>query len=416
MAPDEAAALRIFVSYRREDSAPYAGRLFDSLGAHHGSLSVFIDIDSIDPGSDFGEAVHSSLEGCDAVIAVIGREWLSATDRTGRRRLDNPDDWVRLEIEAALQHRIRVIPVLVGGASMPSSAELPETLWSLARLNAFEITDRRWKYDTDQLIAFLERIRATKRAAPGRPRRSRPPEPGPRTGPALRPLHRRIGWKSWGAIATAVTTIAVIGIVVYLPSTNGWVGDSFRAGVIDRNRWDVQQTAGVSLDHDSGVAITLGSNAPAGPVEEGELTTTCRFQSNFDVEVSYSLPDWPPTSLGRLGIFGGISSQRITEAPERDYYVINVNPTGPGQAPSPPGSLLTEEPTIDHDGQLRVERVGTTYSGYARSGPGKPWTYLGDATKGPIEPTPISLGVWADKPAPLRGSFRDFRILAGRCT
>jgi TIR domain len=112
MGLDEAAAPRIFVSYRREDSAPYAGRLFDSLRAHYGSPSVFMDIDSIDPGSDFGEAVHSSLEGCDVIIAVIGREWLSATDRTDRRRLDNPDDWVRLEIEAALQHRIRVIPVL----------------------------------------------------------------------------------------------------------------------------------------------------------------------------------------------------------------------------------------------------------------------------------------------------------------
>src|SRR3954454_18329783 len=106
----------IFISYRREDSIAYAGRLYDRLQAHFGDEQVFMDIDTLRPGEDFVEAIQRTVASCDALVAVIGRSWLMAQDQKGQRRLDDPEDFVRLEIAAALERGIRVIPALVGNA------------------------------------------------------------------------------------------------------------------------------------------------------------------------------------------------------------------------------------------------------------------------------------------------------------
>ncbi|HET9731022.1 MAG TPA: PASTA domain-containing protein [Acidimicrobiia bacterium] len=150
--------LRVFLSYRREDAAGYAGRLFDALVAKFRHDNVFMDIDTISPGSDFVDVIDEALEGCDVLLALIGPRWLSATGANGHRRLDNPEDFVRLEIEGALARGIRVIPLLVGGAEAPSSQELPESLAPLARRHAFDISDRRWPQDVAELVHVLERI------------------------------------------------------------------------------------------------------------------------------------------------------------------------------------------------------------------------------------------------------------------
>jgi len=119
---------QIFMSYRREDTAYAAGWLFDRLASHFGRGKVFKDVDSIELGDDFVEAITTAVESCDVLLAVIGDQWLTITDQAGRRRLDNPDDFVRLEIEAALTRNVRVIPVLVEGARMPHADELPASL------------------------------------------------------------------------------------------------------------------------------------------------------------------------------------------------------------------------------------------------------------------------------------------------
>ena len=119
---------RIFISYRRADSAGYAGRIYDRLTAHFGEDAVFMDVDTIEAGVDFVEVLQNAVQSCDVLVALIGRGWLDIKDAAGKRRLDNPEDFVRIEIAAALSRDIRVIPVLVDGASMPRSTELPDNL------------------------------------------------------------------------------------------------------------------------------------------------------------------------------------------------------------------------------------------------------------------------------------------------
>src|SRR5580693_2788527 len=110
---------QIFISYRREEAAYAAGRLFDRLLRRFPKSQIFMDVDRLEAGEDFVEAIDASVASCDVLIAVIGRRWLDASDQGGKRRLDNPEDFVRLEISAALRRRVRVIPVLLDGALMP---------------------------------------------------------------------------------------------------------------------------------------------------------------------------------------------------------------------------------------------------------------------------------------------------------
>ncbi len=147
---------RIFISYRRGDSAGHTGRVYDRLVDHFGQDQVFMDVDTIRPGLDYVEAVQQAIAASDGLIAVIGQDWLTASDGTGGRRLDQPDDMVRLEIAAALERDILVIPVLVQEARMPVAAELPEGLKDLASRNALEVSDARFRSDIDRLIQALQ--------------------------------------------------------------------------------------------------------------------------------------------------------------------------------------------------------------------------------------------------------------------
>ena len=150
----------LFISYRREDSAAYAGRLYDRLNAHFGADSVFMDINTLEPGIDFVEVIEHAMSQCDILLVLIGPGWLSVADAMGQRRLDNPKDFVRLEIQVGLERDIRVIPVLVGDATMPDSPDLPEALIKLARRNALELSDIRWHADVDKLIGIVEKLSA----------------------------------------------------------------------------------------------------------------------------------------------------------------------------------------------------------------------------------------------------------------
>ena len=148
---------RIFMSYRRDDTAYPAGWLYDRLAGHFARSQVFKDIDSIELGDDFAEVITTAVESCDVLLALIGGRWLTVTGQDGRRRLDNPDDFVRLEIEAALARDVRVIPILVEGARMPRADELPASLSKLARRQALELSPSRFDVDTQRLLRALER-------------------------------------------------------------------------------------------------------------------------------------------------------------------------------------------------------------------------------------------------------------------
>lgn len=155
--------LGIFVSYRRDDCAGHAGRLADRLVEHFGRDRIFVDVDSIAAGEDFVTVIENAVGSCEILIAVMGRNWLSAG---GTGRLDNPNDFVRLEIATALRRDIRVIPVLVQRATMPKAQDLPEDLIKLLRRNAIELSDHRWANDVEELINVMEKVLA-KRAGAG---------------------------------------------------------------------------------------------------------------------------------------------------------------------------------------------------------------------------------------------------------
>ena len=157
---------RLFISYRRKDSSGYAQTLHEDLLQAFPGMEVFRDLESIAAGEDFVDAIERELDRCNVVLVLVGPHWLSMTDAQGKRRLDNPNDPVRMEIARALTRRgVRVIPVLVGGAVMPDAAELPEELSALGRRNAHEMTDKRWQYDFGELCGVLEKL-------PGMPMRS----------------------------------------------------------------------------------------------------------------------------------------------------------------------------------------------------------------------------------------------------
>jgi hypothetical protein len=146
--------LRVFVTYRREDSAAYAGRLHDSLVDEFGEDNVFQDVSAIDPGEDFEVAIDAALEDADAALVVIGPRWL-APGPDGTSRLQDPKDYVHIEIRKALARDIRVVPILVGGANLPLPNELPEDLVALTRRQAVQLRDTTWRDDVDGLVRRL---------------------------------------------------------------------------------------------------------------------------------------------------------------------------------------------------------------------------------------------------------------------
>jgi hypothetical protein len=157
---------RVFISYRRQETSGLAGRLYERLAGRLSDDQVFMDVDTIAPGLDFAEVITEAVSTCEVLLAVIGPRWLDAKDEDGKRRLEDPDDIVRLEIAAALERNIRVIPILVEGAQMPRSQQLPEDLTELARRNALSLRHESFRADADRLLAAIEPILQAETAAP----------------------------------------------------------------------------------------------------------------------------------------------------------------------------------------------------------------------------------------------------------
>jgi TPR repeat protein len=191
---------KVFISYRREDTPGHAGRLYDRLQQEFGPDNVFIDVDTLLPGDDFVDAIGQTLDRCDLMLALIGPRWLTAADDHGRPRLDDQNDFVRVEIQTALERRIRTVPVLVERAPMPQEQQLPEPLRPLTRRQAIELSDARWASDVGALVEKF------KRAAPVEP--SNNPNP----------LHGNLvsvppggHWGVWsGATALVLASLAIL--------------------------------------------------------------------------------------------------------------------------------------------------------------------------------------------------------------
>ena len=161
----------VFLSYRREDAKAYARLLEVALREGIPGAHVFLDLDAIEPGLDFAEVIWKAIDSCAVLVALIGPQWATLTDEKGRRRLDSPGDYVRSEIQAALERGMRVIPVLVDGARPPRQEQLPAGLHELAQINAFELSDgHHYKYDAGRLLDYIRRELAAAAARHARAR------------------------------------------------------------------------------------------------------------------------------------------------------------------------------------------------------------------------------------------------------
>jgi hypothetical protein len=192
----------IFISYRRDDSGGYAGRLFDVLAARFGADQTFMDLDDIQGGDDFAAVIEEKVAHCDALLAMVGERWLTITGADGSRRLDAASDFVRLEIAGALARGVRVVPVLVGGARMPGREELPASLAAFAGHQAVELRDASFHADADQLIAMLRK-----------------------TVPGLRGSPPAAQWRRWTPAVAAVVIAAIAAVMLVFrekePSAGG---------------------------------------------------------------------------------------------------------------------------------------------------------------------------------------------------
>ena len=230
----------IFLSYRRDDAAGHTGRLYDRLSAHFGRDQVFRDIDSLSYGTEFLEAVTDAIRDCDSLVAVIGREWAAVTQKDGTRRLDDPKDFVRLEVAVALERGMPVIPVLVEGAEMPSVEDLPLPLVRLAGFNGLSLSDDRWDYDVKRLTAALERwtpsaaaIASSGAGGPASTAPPTPPAPAPRPAASPAPTGRSFGeLPGWLKVGLPVAAVAVLGAVLLLLVAGGG-GDEGGGGTDD---------------------------------------------------------------------------------------------------------------------------------------------------------------------------------------
>ena len=256
----------VFISYRRKDSAPYAGRLCDRLSALFGSESIFMDVQDIRPGQDFTQAIQETLAKCHVLIAIIGPNWLE----TLRRRDPAQEDFVQDEIVEALRRNMTVIPVLVEGAKMPQPGDLPTNLQPLSRHQAVEIRDSRFDDDFAQLTNVL-------RTVPGLVMSGSPQH--------VRESRLAGRWK-WLAVA-AVVVGATVFFLMMRPRTaeltGGWIAEMHKPGQPEyRIRLDMIVTDGTlngTVDYPTGKAV-IGGGTIAGSKLTFQTVHTPQFETS----------------------------------------------------------------------------------------------------------------------------------------
>lgn len=341
---------RIFISYRREETAYPAGWLYDRLADRYGGGQVFKDVDSIQLGDDFVESITRAVGSCDVVLVLIGDEWLTITDEHGRRRLDDPDDFVRLEVQAALTRNVRVIPILVDRARMPRADELPNTLAKLVRRQALEFSPARFEFDTSRLFKVLdntlEEVRRTQddggmadgasTAPASAPDRAPPqPEQNKQSGPPRRRALSKRALLLGGA--AAVVMILLVALVVFInlqtkPSPDAHSVDR-QAPVRAGGGIDVDPSPVTSADGLRLTGLQAASRRDPDPPRVGDTVT-----------VSYALTN---TTDQRLQLEYTFVGARDGAGEHHDAEDMNE------------GKALEPGETVDAQGRVLINSAGT---------------------------------------------------------
>jgi hypothetical protein len=347
------ASRKLFINYRRDDSRADAGRLYDRLHARYPGR-VFRDVGSLEPGVEWHDAIEKVLGTSDACIVVIGRNWLTVADPAGKRRIDDPRDTCRKEVATAIQHGMRVFPVLVGGARMPAEEELPDDVKPLARRNALEISEQDWDEDVNKLAKAIEKslgwtpkrdkprlspiamgiaaavvviaagvayMRTPRTPEPAQPKDGLnsgpvvPPSPKPDPAPQPPPqvsAANPVG--SWRTVVTAGSDI-INERAEYYPDS------SFRVLLENNNlaaigRWQTDGFGGITITNavnfvNRGVTFSCRLRPKDDSGFEGGCSDTTRL--SWDVSMSdVRRVSTPPDNLPRINIAGGTMAEKAT--------------------------------------------------------------------------------------------------------
>jgi TIR domain len=255
---------KITISYRRDDSMDITGRIFDRLTSRYGRETVFRDIDSIPPGLDFREHIRASIEDSDVLMVVVGPRWMGGS-RHGHPRIHAETDYVRIEVEAALNRHIPVIPLLVGGADMPQPSQLPENS-EFAYRNAVQIdSGRDFDHHMNGLIRATDKILlSTQTSAP-----AASTGPGPIEGPKLQPMPAGSAVQSSVFIPVVGSVMTVIGLMHIAWFTSNLVS-ALAAGVTQQMFQEVWTYADMSFGF-GGLIIGISMIAKAGWARSGGI-------------------------------------------------------------------------------------------------------------------------------------------------
>ena len=293
---------KIIISYRRADSAAISGRIFDRLASHYGDDAVFMDVDKIPFGTDFREHIRKVLLEGDILLAVIGPNWLGK-GADGTSRIKDEADPVRVEVETALRQKTRMIPVLVDGATMPSTADLPDALRDLAYLNAAPLdVGRDFRAHMDRLIRSIDEVLG--------PTRSRPA--AARTG------------RRGSALRVALITIAAAVLIVFV----GAAGVLLLPQRMPQNSPDIPPAPAQSAANAPAAPREI-INPPAPPRVEPDIrNTTSPSRLPSDIPPAASLPAEPEPATYRVlpNVSGGV--QNLRSGPAVRYSLVVAIPAG----------------------------------------------------------------------------------------
>ena len=314
----------VFICYRREDTAGFAGRIYDRLKSSLGRESVFIDVDNIPAGRDFVEVLTERVGRCDALVALIGRNWLASADKDGRRRLDDTNDFVRIEIEAALERNVPVIPVLVDGAAMPQANDLPDALKKLARRQGIEISHNRFDSDAERLTEALAGIDGD---TPTRPSAS------PDASAALRMASARPAASARWLLVTVAALIVIASGVGVVYEYRGAHDETARQEEMAKPTSDVvrilpppRTTSALNTAAPSTSATEIAA-APPDNVRNAAVPSAVaptNTASNAAALVSNAAPDMTPAGKIDEGLPPKVGKADASEAPTGPRQWVNV--------------------------------------------------------------------------------------------